>query len=293
MKVLINETQFKDLVDIISGKKTVLDLDKDEENDTESKSDENSENLDIMLGIEELSKGGKEYENKQVGNSLIPYDQDVEKIQTALQFLGYSLPVWGVDGKFGPETEAAVKNFEESVGLDEDGKLDPDDLEKMTKELTNKKFQDYDLNKIQKNKTSSLIDTKKLSFNPSSGFMTKSRPRHKGIDYIAKKGEKIILKQGGKVKRVHTGCVEGPKRCGHGYGNFVEVQHDPETLTRYAHLTEPNMKPGQEVSPGDVVGTVGNTGHSFGAHLHFEFEKNGKKINGSPYADEYFGISLD
>jgi len=291
MKVLINEEQFKDLVDLITGKKTILS--KDEESDTESKSETNSENLDIMSGIEDLSKSGKEYENTQVGTSLIDQDPDVEKIQTALQFLGYSLPVWGVDGKFGPETEAAVKSFEEVTGLDEDGKLDSNDLEKMVDELTKGKFEDYDLNKIQKNKTSSLINTKKLSFNPSSGFMTKSRPRHKGIDYKAKKGEKIVLKQGGKVKRVHVGCVEGPKRCGGGYGNFVEVQHDPETLTRYAHLTEPYMKSGQEVSPGDVVGTIGNTGHSFGAHLHFEFEKNGKKINGSPYADEYFGISLD
>ena len=291
MKVLISEEQFKDLVDIITGKKTILT--KDKEGDTESKSETNSENLDIMTGIQDLSKNGKEYENNQVGTSLIDHDPDVEKIQTALQFLGYSLPVWGVDGKFGPETEASVKSFEESVGLEEDGKLDSNDLEKMVDELTKGKFEDYNLNKIQKNKTSSLINTKKLSFNPSSGFMTKSRPGHKGIDYKAKKGEKIVLKQGGKVKRVHVGCVEGPKRCGGGYGNFVEVQHDPETLTRYAHLTEPNMKSGDEVSPGDVVGTVGNTGHSFGAHLHFEFEKNGKKINGSPYADEYFGISLD
>lgn len=291
MKVLISETQFKDLVDIITGKKTVLS--KDESDTGESKSETGSENLDIMTSIENLSKTNNEYENKQIGTTLVDYDPDVEKIQTALQFLGYSLPVWGVDGKFGYETEAAVKNFEESVGLEEDGKLDSDDLEKMVDELVKGKFEDYNINKIQKNKTESLVNTKKLSFNPSNGFMTKSRPGHKGVDYKAKKGEKIVLKQGGKVKRVHTGCVEGPKRCGGGYGNFVEVQHDPETLTRYAHLTEPYMKSGQEVSPGDVVGTVGNTGHSFGAHLHFEFEKNGKKINGSPYADEYFGISLD
>lgn len=286
MKVLISESQFEDLLNIITGKETILGK---KITDTESK----PENLEILNKIEELSKEDKEYENKQIGTDLVDYDSDVEKIQTALQFLGYSLPVWGVDGKFGHETEAAVKSFEESVGLEEDGKLDSNDLTKMVDELGKEKFQSYDLNKIQKNKTSSLINTKELSFNPSSGFMTKSRPNHKGIDYKAKKGEKIVLKQGGKVKRVHTGCVEGPKRCGGGYGNFVEVQHDPETLTRYAHLTEPYMKPGQEVNPGDIVGTVGNTGHSFGAHLHFEFEKNGKKINGSPYADEYFGISLD
>ena len=146
---------------------------------------------------------------------------------------------------------------------------------------------------IQKKETVNIANTKQLSYNPSNGFKTKNRPRHKGVDYKAKKGEKVILKKGGVVKRVHSSCVEGPKKCGGGYGNFVEVQHDPDTLTRYAHLTQPYMKSGQEVSPGDVVGTVGNTGHSFGAHLHFEFEKSGNKINGAPYADEYFGISLN
>jgi murein DD-endopeptidase MepM/ murein hydrolase activator NlpD len=286
MKVLINESQFQDLYDIITGKKTILPQDTEE-------SGAEQENIDILSAIYDLIESGKEFQNQENSSGDAPYDTDVEKIQTALQFLGYSLPVWGVDGRFGNETEAAVRNFEESAGLGDDGTLDKKDLEVMFKELMKGDFQSYDLNKIQKQQTASLTNTKELSYNPSNGFKTKSRPRHKGVDFKAKKGEKIVLKQGGTVKRVHRGCVEGPKRCGGGYGNFVEVQHDPSTLTRYAHLIEPFMQSGDEVNVGDVVGTVGNTGHSFGAHLHFEFEKDGTKINGAPYADQYFGISLD
>jgi len=131
---------------------------------------------------------------------------------------------------------------------------------------------------------------KGYSYNKTSGFKSKERPTHQGIDYRGEKGDFIVLKQGGTVGRVFTGCVVGPKGCGNGYGNFVEVQHNPETLTRYAHLTKPNMKSGDKVNPGDIVGTIGDTGNSFGDHLHFEFEKNGKKIDGSSYAEDYFVI---
>ena len=103
----------------------------------------------FLSDFETISKSGKEFINLKKEGSKIPYDKDVEKIQTALQFLGYSLPKWGVDGLFGPETETAVKSFESDNGMTSDGKLSEEDLTKLFELLNSKGFKDTDLSKIQ------------------------------------------------------------------------------------------------------------------------------------------------
>ena len=106
--------------------------------------------------IQELMKMAESNKSVSYSPGKITYDKDVEVIQTALQFLGLSLPKWGVDGKFGPETETATKEFQKSVGLTTDGKIDGFDLRYLTAMLVIRKFSDDDLSKIQKNKE---IDT--------------------------------------------------------------------------------------------------------------------------------------
>jgi peptidoglycan hydrolase-like protein with peptidoglycan-binding domain len=106
--------------------------------------------------IQELMRMAESNKNVSYSPGKITYDKDVEAIQTALQFLGLSLPKWGVDGKFGPETENATKEFQKSVGLTTDGKIDGFDLRYLTAMLVIRKFSDDDLSKIQKNKE---IDT--------------------------------------------------------------------------------------------------------------------------------------
>jgi hypothetical protein len=103
----------------------------------------------FLSDLNTISKSGKEFVNLKKPNSKIPYDMDVKKIQTALQFLGYSLPKWGVDGLFGPETEMAVKSFETDNGINSDGKLSEEDLTKLFDLLTSKGFKDSNLSKIQ------------------------------------------------------------------------------------------------------------------------------------------------
>jgi peptidoglycan hydrolase-like protein with peptidoglycan-binding domain len=106
--------------------------------------------------IQELMRMAESNKSVTYSPGKITYDKDVEVIQTALQFLGLSLPKWGIDGKFGPETENATKEFQKSVGLTDDGKIDGFDLRYLTAMLVIRKFSDDDLSKIQKNKE---IDT--------------------------------------------------------------------------------------------------------------------------------------
>jgi murein DD-endopeptidase MepM/ murein hydrolase activator NlpD len=64
-----------------------------------------------------------------------------------------------------------------------------------------------------------------------------------------------------------------------GYGIVVEVTHENNLVTRYAHLNQPLVSRGDKVSGGDPVGLIGSTGNSTGPHLHFEFLVDGQFVN--------------
>jgi murein DD-endopeptidase MepM/ murein hydrolase activator NlpD len=59
------------------------------------------------------------------------------------------------------------------------------------------------------------------------------------------------------------------------FGNKVEIRYWDGTVSWYGHLSRIDVRAGESVGPGDVVGAVGNTGHSFGAHLHLEIHPSG------------------
>jgi murein DD-endopeptidase MepM/ murein hydrolase activator NlpD len=70
-----------------------------------------------------------------------------------------------------------------------------------------------------------------------------------------------------------------------GYGNVVEVTHGNGMMTRYAHMSRFAARVGQEVSAGEVIGHIGNTGRSTGPHLHFEVHINGRAVNPRPFLE--------
>lgn len=162
------------------------------------------------------------------------------------------------------------------------------------------KFKDGDLSKsdfktelesLRKQEGSSEIPKGiGYNFNSSNGFKSKSRPSHQGIDYKSSRGDKIVLKKGGTIKRAQDGCTVGNHKCGSGFGNHVWVKHDDGTETIYGHFTDTLVNSGDKVTAGTLIGTVGNTGHSFGDHLHFELIKGGQKVDGSSDASDYFVI---
>ena len=64
-----------------------------------------------------------------------------------------------------------------------------------------------------------------------------------------------------------------------GYGNHVVIRHEDNSETLYAHLSDMNVTPGQNVTQGETIGAVGSTGHSTGTHLHFELIINGIPVS--------------
>jgi murein DD-endopeptidase MepM/ murein hydrolase activator NlpD len=93
---------------------------------------------------------------------------------------------------------------------------------------------------------------------------------HPGIDFKGKRGDEVKCTASGKV--VFAGWSGG-------YGNCIRIAHINNFETVYGHLSRIKVKVGQEVNVGDEIGLVGSTGHSTGAHLHYEVRKNGKPIN--------------
>ncbi len=81
----------------------------------------------------------------------------------------------------------------------------------------------------------------------------------------------------GKVAATVSHCVAGDRWCNGGYGNEVILDHGNGYFTRYAHLARigaPGAALPAQVGPGDVIGVMGSTGNSYGAHLHFAVHRD-------------------
>jgi murein DD-endopeptidase MepM/ murein hydrolase activator NlpD len=110
----------------------------------------------------------------------------------------------------------------------------------------------------------------------TSGFGVRSDPflgrpaMHTGLDFRASTGDPVRVTANGKV--VSAGWSGG-------YGRMVEVDHGNGLSTRYGHLSEINVKVGEQVKIGQVIGEVGSTGRSTGPHLHYETRIDGEAVD--------------
>ena len=110
---------------------------------------------DLINNLEKVFNKKETFEKQQQPYS---YEEGVELIQTALQFLGFSLPEWGVDGKFGPETEKAVIDFQENNSIEPTGIADQETIAKIIEKVDEENFEDEDMSKIQKSRSKSIVD---------------------------------------------------------------------------------------------------------------------------------------
>jgi len=93
---------------------------------------------------------------------------------------------------------------------------------------------------------------------------------HEGMDFSAPQGTAVYATGDGKV------LSAGWKSA---YGNLIEIDHGYNYVTRFAHLSQILVKPGQTLKRGDLIGRVGNTGKSTGPHLHYEVRLRGEPQN--------------
>ena len=101
---------------------------------------------------------------------------------------------------------------------------------------------------------------------------------HYGMDFTAPTGTDVYATGDGVVT-----VVKGNKRSRIGFGQEIVIDHGYGYETLYGHLDGFNVKVGQHVKRGDIIGFVGNTGGSTAPHLHYEVHKNGKPVNPEYY----------
>jgi murein DD-endopeptidase MepM/ murein hydrolase activator NlpD len=107
-------------------------------------------------------------------------------------------------------------------------------------------------------------------FGARSDPFTGEPEHHSGLDISAQKGQSVFATADGVVQSAtYTGD----------YGNLIVLKHEFGLSTRYGHLSAYKVKVGDTVKRGDVIGLVGSTGRSTGAHLHYEILVNGQLMN--------------
>ncbi|WP_164521454.1 M23 family metallopeptidase [Iodobacter ciconiae] len=109
----------------------------------------------------------------------------------------------------------------------------------------------------------------KLRFHP----VLKSWRQHKGIDFAASTGTRIMSSADGVISKI--------TQDNSGYGKHIEINHDGKYSTLYAHMSAftPGLKQGSKIQQGQVIGLVGATGRVTGPHLHYEFKVNGQQVD--------------
>ena len=108
---------------------------------------------------------------------------------------------------------------------------------------------------------------------PTAGAST----NHKALDIGARSGDPIYAAADGQV---------AVAKYNDGLGYYVSIEHDGETATRYSHMTNYIVQPGEQVKQGQIIGYVGESGIATGSHLDYAVIKNGQQVDPMQYYDE-------
>ena len=266
--------------------------------------------FDMLMKIE-LVKRIAEYDNKLI-DSLLEMKSEYEAEQLELENQKAALEEtveitedkkkevedrkaeW--DSKLGDledlyaESEAAIEELEDKKDSYEEDKeaLDKlaEDLEDQIQEIIRKKARANYMGDLPQG---TFLWPLPGYYTITSGYGSRWGTTHRGIDISGADvmGAEITAANSGEVIFVYNGCSHnyGKKsskkycHCGGGFGNYCIIDHGGGYQTLYGHATKITVKEGQKVSTGDVIGYVGSTGDSTGAHLHFETRIDGERVN--------------
>ena len=186
---------------------------------------------------------------------------DVAALQFLLASRGFNQG--GLDGGFGPGTEAAVRSFQSAAGLAVDGVAGAGTIGALRGGTLT---------------TASPSDPvrflRPLNAPMGDGFGWTGERWHNGIDFPASKGAVVGAAGRGTVAFAGWNAA--------GYGYLVVVRHRLGYETWYAHLSRVAAVPGTSVAGGSLLGYVGSTGYSTGPHLHFEARRFGTPVDPMP-----------
>lgn len=178
----------------------------------------------------------------------------------------------------------AVERFEKGISQGLFGSLTEQGQEPMEDAMgeveTNYDTPDPSIQDVNQVYTAEGGDDPSPYFN--SGFGWRWGRQHNGVDFAhPNPSSPVTILQPGIVDTGYEG----------GYGNWVAVKHTDGSETFYGHLSKINVKKGQRIESGTVIGNQGSTGRSLGPHVHFEYRPGGpgtKPVDGRSVASRYF-----
>lgn len=130
---------------------------------------------------------------------------------------------------------------------------------------------DDSISQWQRQQQSSYFDWPVDEARMTRGYLPNRKKPHLGLDLAARKGSAIYASHDGTV--IYTG------REFHGYGRLIMIEGQQGWASLYAHLSKINIKQGDRVKKGDLIGLMGSTGHSTGVHLHFEIRTSAGPVD--------------
>jgi len=223
----------------------------------------NSAQFRIEVMRREISTLASSDEELRLAADLPLIDQDIR-----MAGMGGSLPAEGIDPLL--DLQINLEQLERQVEIQKESY--PEILNKIEENL------------VVSQHTPAICPVKEIRITSGYGYrrdpFTHERKPHHGIDFGAPRGTPVYAPADGKVvmvKRQYT------------FGKVIKIDHGYGFETVYGHLNSYNVKVGQTVKRGDLIGAVGNTGRSTGPHLHYEVRVDKKTVNPMDYL---FDISM-
>ncbi|MSO72210.1 MAG: hypothetical protein EXQ84_01180 [Rhodospirillaceae bacterium] len=206
-------------------------------------------------------------------NQLLLYHRFAEVAETKISAIESSLSVTGLDiDLLAKRQKAGAGQGGPFIPLDNAGR-DSGPLQESLYQLNANVDRLQDLQSLIRRLP---LDTPVRNFELNSGFGVRKDPftgltaQHLGLDLGAAYKSSVLSSGEGKV--VHAGW-DGS------YGRMVEIDHGMGLVTRYGHMARLNVKDGDKVERGTVLGQLGCSGRCSGPHVHYEVLNNGQQVN--------------
>ena len=224
---------------------------------------------DALQELETLQSSIKEIK-EIVG---LPVEEDGETVATSNSTETASTPsVRITSSKAGSRSMTSLRSYNDQSVSYSDGEV-KDDFESIEELIQDTKKELEELLISAEDRKHYLENTPTLfpaSGRISSNYGARWGGLHRGVDISNSLGTKIYAAGDGVVLE---------SKYGYSFGHYVLIRHENGFETRYAHLSKRLVKAGEEVKQGDLIGLMGNTGTSYGCHLHYEITLYGKLID--------------
>lgn len=248
------------------------------------------DNIEENIAFSDINAEIK-YECKFIANNILTDEEKILmaiKEKTDITYFQYAINVDGEEKAY-VKTEEEAKEIQENLLIEfEEKNIAIATVYTKTLEINSTQsiaeISENIISKVKEDekKEQATISGVYLAVNPVQGNISSRYGARESIRNHTHKGLDIAATIGTPIKAVADGKVTYSGTMG-GYGKLIIIDHGNGIETYYGHCSKLYAKVGEQVTAGDLIAEVGNTGNSTGPHLHFEIRQNGVYVNPTNY----------